>query len=124
MAAATILVCDDEAPLRALVRATLEGSGYEIVEARDGDEAVELARRLRPDLILLHAMMPGRSRLEVLRDLRADPALVSTRVVLLTARVQASDREEAAASGADRLLAKPLSPLELERLAQELLAAG
>jgi len=123
VAAATILVCDDEAPLRALVRATLE-DGYEIVEARDGEEALEAARRVRPDLILLDAMMPGRSGFDVLRALRADAGLASTRIVMLTARVQESDREAAAAGGADRFLAKPFSPLELELLVRDLLARG
>lgn len=121
MAAATILVCDDEAPLRALVRAALEEDGYDIVEARDGEEALAAARTVRPDLILLDAMMPGRSGFEVLRELRAHPTLASTRIVMLTARVQESDRDAASAGGADRFLAKPFSPLELARLVGELL---
>ena len=124
MAAATILVCDDEAPLRALVRATLEDGGYEIAEARDGEEALRVARRVRPDLILLDAMMPGRSGFDVLRELRSNPGLTSTRIVMLTASVQEADREAAAAGGADRFLAKPFSPLELDRLVRELLADG
>jgi CheY-like chemotaxis protein len=117
----TVLVCDNEEPLRALVRATLDGAGYEIVEARDGDEALERARSLRPDLILLDMMMPGRSGIEVLGELQADPATAGIPVLMLTARAQAADREAATRAGASRFLAKPFSPRELATLVEELL---
>lgn len=118
----TVLVCDNEEPLRALVVATLDGI-YEMVEARDGDEALEVTRRVRPDLILLDMMMSGRSGLEVLEELRADPELAAIPVVMLTARTQAADREAAERAGATRFLAKPFSPLELMRTVEELLAS-
>ncbi len=91
----TVLVCDDEAVLRALVRATLEGDGYAIVEARDGNEALERAREARPDVILLDLMMPGRTGLDTLAELRADAELAEVPVVMLTARAQVADREAA-----------------------------
>ena len=116
-----VLICDNEEPLRALVRATLEPRGYDIVEARDGDESLEAARRAQPDLIVLDMMMPGRTGLEVLHDLRADPKLASTPVVMLTARTQLADEEAAAEAGADRFLPKPFSPLELDALVAFLL---
>lgn len=116
----TILVCDDEEVLRTLIGAALS-DGYALVEARDGDEALERARTERPDLIILDMMMPGRSGLDVLPELRSDPDVGATPVVMLTARTQAADREAAAAAGADRFLAKPFSPLELSRLVAELL---
>ncbi len=119
--AATVLICDDEDVLRALVRATLDGDGYQLVEARDGDESLELAKRLRPDLILLDMMMPGRSGLEILGELRDDPVFRTTPVLMLTARTQSSDREAAARLGADRFLAKPFSPRELVSVVDELL---
>lgn len=118
-----ILVCDNEDVLRDLVRASLGGNGYDLVEARDGDEALALARDTKPDLVLLDVMMPGRSGLDVLAELRADPELAGTRVVMLTARTQAADREAAAAAGADRFLTKPFSPLELAALVEDMLAA-
>ena len=68
--AATILVCDDDPSLRELVRAVL-GPRYRFIEAADGTEALELARELRPDLIVLDVMLPDGSGLEVCRDLRA-----------------------------------------------------
>ena len=117
----TVLVCDDEDVLRALVRATLDGGDYAIVEARDGDEALARALAERPDLILLDMMMPGRSGLDVLAELRRDPELAKTPVIMLTARTQASDREAADRAGANRYLAKPFSPLELASLVEECL---
>jgi CheY-like chemotaxis protein len=121
---ARILICDNEAPLRLLVRATLEPAGYELEEAVDGDEALAVSERFRPDLIVHDMMMPGRSGLEVLAALRGSPALAATKVVLLTARTQASDRAQAHAAGADRFLAKPFSPAELERVVVGLLEAS
>ena len=120
----TVLLCDDEDVLRQLVRATLGHSHYAIVEAADGDESLELARAHRPDLIVLDMMMPGRSGLEVLRELRADAELARTPVIMLTARAREADREEAVAAGADRYLAKPFSPLELISVVEDLLERG
>lgn len=120
----TVLVCDNEEVLRSLVRASLEGNGYALVEARDGDEALERARRVQPDLILLDMMMPGRSGLEVLEELRRDPALERIPVVMLTARAQLADKEAAERAGADRFLAKPFSPLKLACIVRELLDDG
>lgn len=117
-----ILVCDNEDVLRALVRASLGGNGYDLVEARDGDEALALARDTKPDLVLLDMMMPGRSGLDVLAELRADPELAETRVVMLTARTQAADREAAAEAGADHFLTKPFSPLQLAALVEDMLS--
>jgi len=122
--AATILVCDDEGVLRALVRATLSSDRYEIVEARDGDEALEQARNHRPDVIVLDMMMPGRTGIEVLAELRSDPMLDGTRVLVLSARAQNADRIEAEQAGADRFLTKPFSPTELASVVDELVAGG
>ena len=118
-----VLVCDDEPVLRMLVRATLEQGDYAVVEARDGDEAVELARHEHPDLILLDMMMPGRSGNEVLRELRSDPETTDTPVIVLTARAQAADREAMDAAGATHYLTKPFSPVGLAALVEEVLAA-
>jgi two-component system phosphate regulon response regulator PhoB len=117
----TILVCDNEEVLRGLVCASLDGNGYTLVEARDGDEAIEQARHVQPDLILLDMMMPGQTGLEVLVELRRDPELRGIPVVMLTARAQMTDREAARLAGADRFLAKPFSPLELASVVKEML---
>jgi CheY-like chemotaxis protein len=120
----TVLVCDNEEPLRALVRGALELGDYEIVEARDGDESVELARSCEPDLIVLDMMMPGRTGLEVLDELRADAQFATTPVIMLTARAQAQDRAAAVEAGVSRFLSKPFSPLELAATVEELLGNG
>jgi CheY-like chemotaxis protein len=121
--AAKILICDNEEALRTLVCAALDGAGYELAEARDGDESVELARALRPDVLVLDLMMPGRTGLEVVRELRQSEDFEKTRFVMLTARAQAADREAAIAAGADAFLTKPFSPLELARVVGELVAS-
>jgi CheY-like chemotaxis protein len=118
----TVLVCDDEEVLRMLVRATLDGGGYDIVEACDGDEALERTRSHRPDLILLDLMMPGRSGQEVLRELRRDAATANTPVIMLTARAQAADREAMDLAGATHYLTKPFSPIGLAALVTEVLS--
>lgn len=118
---ARILICDNEEPLRALVRAALEPGGHQIIEAKDGDESLEAARREQPDLIVLDMMMPGRTGLQVLSELRADPRFSATPVVMLTARTQQADEEAAAQAGADRFVPKPFSPLELCAVVESLL---
>jgi CheY-like chemotaxis protein len=122
--AKTVLLCDDEDVLRSLVRATLESENCSIVEADDGDVSILLARQLVPDVIVLDMMMPGRSGLDVLSELRRDATLSHIPVIMLTARARPADQEAALAAGADRYLAKPFSPLELIGLVEELLERG
>ena len=117
----TVLICDNEVVLRRLVRATLEPAGYAFVEAADGDEALRLARTSLPDLIVLDVMMPGRSGIDVLKNLRADHALERVPVVVLTARAHEADRDAIARAGADRMLTKPFSPLALAAVVADLL---
>lgn len=121
---ATVLVCDNENILRRLVKASLQTHGVEVVEACDGDEALELARRHRPALVILDVMMPGKTGLHVLEELRRDPDLAETRVIVLTARAQVRDRDAALEAGADRFFAKPFSPGELAEAAEQLLGTA
>ena len=116
-----VLVCDNEEALRALVRGALDLGDYEIVEARDGDESIDLARSCDPDLIVLDMMMPGRTGLEVLGELRAEDRFAATPVIMLTARAQAQDRKAALDAGVSHFLPKPFSPLELASVVEELL---
>jgi CheY-like chemotaxis protein len=119
--AAKVLVCDNEDVLRALVREALDGGKYEIAEAKDGEESIERARDVDPDVIVLDMMMPGLSGIEVLAELRSDPRLRNTPVVMLTARAQAADREAASRAGADYFMAKPFSPSHLVSVVEGLL---
>lgn len=110
----TILIVDDHADIRRLVRMTLEFEEYEIFEAANGEEALAFLATRRADVVLLDVMMPGAvNGLGVCRHIRAQPALVGVRVLLLSARGQACDREAGLQAGADAYLVKPFSPLQL-----------
>jgi CheY-like chemotaxis protein len=119
-----ILICDDGAVVRMLVRASLARGGYDVIEAHDGDEAVDLADAERPELIVLDMMMPGRTGLEVLAHVRTDAVLSRTPVIMLSARTQAGDRTAAKEAGATLFLSKPFSPAELAAHVEEILAVS
>ncbi len=108
-----LLIVDDEDGVRSLVKMTLESSNYEILEARDGDEAMALVRHQHPDLVLLDVMLPDSSGIDICRIIKANPELAATTVVMLTAKAQGSDLEEAEAAGADGYFTKPFSPVAL-----------
>jgi DNA-binding response OmpR family regulator len=110
---AKVLIADDQPNMRQLVRLTLETGQFEILEAPDGDTALEVARAEVPDLLFLDWTMPGMAGVEVCRALREDPATAGMRIVMLTARSQDADREHAKAMGADDYITKPFSPIEL-----------
>jgi DNA-binding response OmpR family regulator len=110
---AKVLIADDHANMRQLVRLTLETGRFEILEAPDGEAALEVARREQPDLVFLDWTMPGLAGVEVCRALRGDPAHDAMRIVMLTARTQQDDRDTARAVGADDFITKPFSPIEL-----------
>jgi CheY-like chemotaxis protein len=112
-----VLVCDDEPNLRELIRVSL-GAGYDVHEAVDGEEALELARSLRPELVILDLMMPRLNGFDVMAKLKADPALGRTRILVVTA--QPASEEEARANGADGVIVKPFAPEELAELAATL----
>ena len=109
-----VLIVEDQADIRKLIRMTLEFEPYEIHEAADGSDGLRLAGEVKPDLILLDVMMPGEfDGLQVCARIRANVALKDTRVVLLTARGQNQDRDAGQEAGADEYLIKPFSPLQL-----------
>src|SRR5256885_2128744 len=108
----TILLADDEDSLRALVRATLSGD-HRLIEARDGREALEAARRERPDLVLLDGLMPEVDGFEVCRRLKDDPATRGIRVIMLTGLDAAADLDRGRAAGVDDYLTKPFRPAAL-----------
>jgi DNA-binding response OmpR family regulator len=116
---ATVLICDDEPSLRELIRVSLDGP-YRFVEADDGEESLEIARRLRPDVVILDMMMPRRNGLEVLSALRSEKEFSDTRIIVLTA--QPASREEALREGADVVMIKPFEPDQISAAVKEVLA--
>ena len=105
-----ILVVDDEAYVVRSLRFVLERAGYTVLEARDGQGALEAARRERPDLIFLDILLPQVDGIEVCRAVKSSEELRSIPVIMLTAKSQEIDREEAFAAGADEYMTKPFSP--------------
>src|SRR5690606_14682518 len=108
-----ILVVDDEPEIVALVVYHLARAGYRVSSASSGTDALELARRERPALIVLDLMLPGLSGYEVLEALHNDPATADIAVLMLTARREEGDRVRGLTLGADDYLTKPFSPQEL-----------
>ncbi|GCL65800.1 response regulator transcription factor [Pseudaquabacterium pictum] len=120
-----VLIVEDQADIRKLIRMTLEFEPYEIHEAANGTDGLQLAVSVQPDLILLDVMMPGElDGLQVCARVRALPALQGTRVVLLTARGQTQDRDAGQEAGADEYLIKPFSPLQLIETIERLMPAA
>lgn len=108
-----ILVVDDEPEIVALVAYHLAKSGYRVSTASSGQDALELARRERPSLIVLDLMLPGMSGFDVLEQLRLDESTRDIAVIMLTARREEPDRIRGLSLGADDYLTKPFSPAEL-----------
>ncbi len=117
---ATILVADDDARIRHLVRLTLLGDGHDVLVAADGDAALAALRAHRPAVAILDVQMPGRSGLDVCRALRLDPDLAGIGVVIVSANTTAG---QVRAAGADAYLLKPFSPRGLLAEIQRLVAA-
>jgi len=117
----TVVIADDESSMRLLVHATIESDDYSVLEASDGVEAWTLIQKHQPSLVLLDVQMPGRTGLEVLRAIKADPSLKETRVILLTSKAMESDVEAGLIAGADFYLTKPFSPLDLLTRVEEAL---
>lgn len=108
-----MLVVDDDPLVRGLLTAVLQDGRYELREASDGIQAMQLAGKEPPDVVILDVMMPGVNGYEVCRALRADPRCQGARIVILTARDTEDDRRQADESGADAFFTKPFSPLDL-----------
>ena len=109
----TILIIDDEPDIRLIVRLSLQKRGLTVVEASGGQEGVRLARRERPDAILLDVMMPNVDGPTTLAALRAAPESAAIPVVFLTAKAQRSEIERLRDLGATGVLTKPFDPMTL-----------
>ncbi|MBN8487701.1 response regulator [Ideonella sp. 4Y11] len=119
-----VLIVEDQADIRKLIRMTLEFENYEIHEAADGSFGLRMAQAIKPDILLLDVMMPGEiDGLQVCQRIKSDPEMAGSKVVLLTARGQQKDREAGEQAGADEYLVKPFSPLQLIETIERLLGA-
>ncbi len=116
-----VLIVDDDPFIRKLIVTTLEGvSEFELHEASDGEEAVQVARREGPRLVFLDIDMPRLDGIEACRQMRDEPTMAGSKIVMLTASADDTARSRAEQAGADRFLTKPFSPLTLLRLVDEL----
>jgi DNA-binding response OmpR family regulator len=119
---ARVLVVDDEPDVLLLCRLNLEQRGHQVLEAPNGDEALDLARREAPDLVVLDLMLPGIDGYQVLQALRAEEGTSGIPVLVLTAKSLQADRDRSRQLGAAAFLTKPFLPDELCDLVDEVLA--
>jgi len=110
---AKILIVDDQESIRNMLSELLGMAGYTYEMAQNGVEAVELAGRTRPDLIIMDLMMPVKNGLEAAAEIRALPELEQTPILFLTARGQAQDEEKIRTAGGNALMTKPFSPRQV-----------
>ena len=105
-----ILIADDEPDILEIIQYNLKNEGYEVALARNGNEALDLAKRFNPDLIILDIMMPGKTGIEVCNLLRMQPAFSKTLIIFLTALSDETTEIKGLETGADDYLTKPISP--------------
>ncbi len=117
-----VLICDDEPYIIESVSYVARKEGCEIATAEDGEEAIAAAHTQLPDLILLDLMMPKKTGFQVCQELRADPTFKDTYIIILTARGQEADLQEARSAGANEYLTKPFSPRALQQKIHEVFA--
>ncbi|GAA4622928.1 response regulator transcription factor [Cellulomonas oligotrophica] len=119
---ASIVVVEDDVDIATLVAHKLRGAGHEVSVEHDGQAGLAAVREVRPDVVVLDWMMPRMNGIEVCEAVRADPALAGVRVILLTAKAQEGDLEQAFAVGADDYVQKPFSTRELSARVAAVLA--
>jgi len=108
-----ILIVEDKATSRELLRTVLEQQGYAVEEARDGEEALRKISQHPPDLVLMDLHMPARNGFEVVEEIRKDPRLQTIPVLAVTASAMQGDREKAMAAGFTGYMSKPVSLVQL-----------
>jgi len=119
--AAKILVVDDDQYVRLLLGARLRKNGYEVVTAEDGEEAVRIVGQVKPALILLDLGLPKMDGFEVCRTLKSDPETCGIPIIILSAKSQQADRDQASAAGAESYMAKPFNSVAILEEIQHLL---
>ena len=118
-----VLIVDDEASIRSLVRECIQTDGYELREAENGTEALKVAREFKPDLVILDLMMPDMWGYDVCAEIKKDPETSRAIVLFLTARSSRPSQKMGDLSGGDDYIVKPFNPLELREKVLKLLKA-
>lgn len=116
-----VLIADDEQNIVISLEFLMKREGFEVAIANDGEEAVQRIRADQPDLVLLDVMMPKKSGFEVCQEIKADPALASVRILMLTAKGRDTEVAKGLALGADAYMTKPFSTKELVEKVRSLL---
>lgn len=117
----TILVVDDSPAHLELMQRTIEGRGWEVLTAADGEQALEKAETRRPDLILLDVVLPKKNGYQVCRQLKQGTSTKSIKIIMVSSKSQESDRYWGLKQGADGYLVKPFAPAELLRAVEQAL---
>jgi CheY-like chemotaxis protein len=116
-----VLIVDDDPFIRKLIATTLEDvAGFELLQASDGAEAVDIAAREQPEIVFLDVDMPRLDGIEACAQLRAQEETAGATIVMLTATSRSNNEQRAEEAGADLFLTKPFSPLDLLRLVDEM----
>ncbi len=118
-----VLIADDEPNIVVSLEFLMKREGHRVSVARDGDAALAMIRELKPDLVLLDVMMPGRGGFDVCQAVRADDSLAGIRILMLSAKGRDTDVAKGSALGADAYMTKPFSTKELAEKVRELLGA-
>jgi two-component system, cell cycle response regulator DivK len=124
MSPRTVLYVEDNEYNRKIVRQLLRRTSYRLVEAPDGEAALNLVRQERPDLVLMDVQLPRMSGLDVTRALRAEPATADLPIIVVTSFALSGDDQRAMAAGASGYLAKPYSPRDLLAIIRKFLPEG
>jgi DNA-binding response OmpR family regulator len=119
-----VLIADDEPNIVISLEYLMKRAGYEVLVARDGQEAIDAIRRERPRLVLLDVMMPKKSGYDVCQELRADEELKGTLVLMLTAKGRDTDIDKGLGVGADAYMTKPFATKELVAKVADMLGAA
>lgn len=117
-----VLLIEDEPNIIEAIRFLLTRDGWQVETHSDGADAVQVIQRAGPDLVILDVMLPGKSGMDILRDLRDVPELAKLPVLMLTARGQSRDRDMAEKAGVSRFMTKPFSNAEVLTAVRDLLA--
>lgn len=122
MADRSILLVDDEPYILRSLSFVLEREGYSVLTASDGEDALETIRRIRPSMVFLDIMLPRKNGYEICAEVKEDPTLSTTHIVMLSAKGQQVDRERGMLAGADEYMTKPFSPREIVEYVRDIFA--